>query len=56
MNAEEAIARCQPFWTFVAVMLGIICLVVLVSVIARIILDQRRGARPQGDASYKSPH
>lgn len=53
MNADEALARCQSFWTLVAVLMGVICVVVLISVIARIVQDHRRGHGVQGDARYK---
>lgn len=56
MTADEAIARCQPFWTLVAVAIGIICFAVLVGVIARIIMDQRRGAGPGVGGKYRRPY
>lgn len=43
-NAEGELARCQPFWVFVAFVLGAICLIVVVSVAARIILERRKRA------------
>ena len=42
VNAEVELARCQPFWTFVAVVLGVICVAVLAGVIGKVILDRRK--------------
>jgi hypothetical protein len=54
MNSEEN-ARCQPFWFFIAAALAIICIVVLVGVIVRILLDKREGTALPGDERYKKP-
>ena len=56
VNAEGETARCQPFWSFVATVLAVICIVVLVSVVARIFLDKRKESSAlRGDARYKRP-
>jgi hypothetical protein len=44
VNAEVELARCQPFWTFVAVVLGVILLAVLAGVIGKVFLDRRKRA------------
>ena len=48
LNAAEQLARCQPFWTFVKVVLGFICLFALGGIIVKIIRDRRKGL-----ASYR---
>ena len=48
VNASEQLARCQPFRTFVGVVLGFVCLAALGGVIVKIIRDRRKGS-----ASYK---
>ena len=53
-QAEGELARCQPFWTFVAVVLGVICVAVLAGVIAKAWLDRRKGIRVSG-AKYSKP-
>jgi hypothetical protein len=55
MNAESETARCMGFWTFVAVVLGLICVGALASVAVRMMLDRRRGSGQQGAARYKKP-
>lgn len=47
-------ARCVGFWTFVAVLLGLICVVVLATVAARVIIDRKKGAE-RGRARYRKP-
>jgi hypothetical protein len=44
VNATEQLARCQPFWRFVAVILGVVCLVALGGVIIKIMRDRRKGS------------
>jgi len=48
VNAAEQLARCQPFWTFVGMVLGFVCLLALGGVIVKIIRDRRKGS-----ASYR---
>jgi hypothetical protein len=49
INAEVELGRCQPFWTFVAVILGVVCLAVLGTVVAKNLLDRHKGARGRSD-------
>jgi len=53
LNAEGELARCQPFWTAVVAALGIICIVALVSVVVRMLLDRRKGTAAHGDGRYQ---
>ena len=55
INAEGELARCQPFWAFVALALGALCLVVVISVVARIILDRRKRAASPGVQWHSKP-
>jgi hypothetical protein len=55
VNAEGELARCQPFWTFVAIVLGVICVAALVGVVARTWRDRRKGAPPPG-GKYTRPY
>jgi hypothetical protein len=55
VNAESELARCQGFWTFVAVVLGVICVAALAGVIAKAWLDRRRGAPTPGE-KYSRPY
>ncbi|OGA23417.1 MAG: hypothetical protein A3I02_10920 [Betaproteobacteria bacterium RIFCSPLOWO2_02_FULL_67_26] len=43
VNAAEQLARCQPFWNFVGMVLGFVCLIALGGVIVKIIRDRRKG-------------
>lgn len=43
VNSEEQLARCQPFWSFVAVVLGFVCVTVVAGVIIKTIRDRRKG-------------
>lgn len=52
INAESELARCQPFWAFVSGILGVIFLAVLASVVAKTILDRRKGAQGR-DGTYR---
>jgi hypothetical protein len=54
MNAETELARCQAFWTFVAVVLGVICTAALVGVIAKAWMDRRK-AGPGSGGKYSKP-
>jgi hypothetical protein len=54
VNAEAELARCQPFWTFVAVALGVVCVAALAGIIAKAILDRRKGAPAAGKYSKPS--
>lgn len=42
VNNPEELARCQPFWSFVAVVLGILTAIAVGGVILKIIRDRRR--------------
>jgi hypothetical protein len=46
VNSEVELTRCQGFWTFVAVVLGVVCLAALAGVIAKVSLGRRKGAAP----------
>jgi len=54
VSAESELARCQPFWTFVAVVLGLICVAALAGVIAKAWMDRRKGA-PVSGGKYSRP-
>jgi hypothetical protein len=54
VNAETELARCQAFWTFVAVVLGVISAAVLGGVIAKVWLDRRK-AGPGSGGKYSNP-
>ncbi len=56
LNAETELARCQGFWALVASVLGIICVVVLVSVAGKYLLDRRRGVVERSEARYRKPY
>lgn len=56
INAEGELARCQPFWTFVAVILGIVCVAVLGTVVTKGLLDRRKGARERSDGKHTKPY
>ena len=43
VNAETELPRCQGFWSFVAVLLGIVCVAAMAAVVAKILLDRRKG-------------
>ena len=53
MDADRELARCQPFWAAVVTVLAIICVVALVSVVVRIVLDRRKRAAAQTDGRYQ---
>ena len=54
VNAEVELARCQPFWTFVAIVLGVIGVAALAGVIAKTWLDRRKATPPPG-GKYTRP-
>lgn len=43
VNNEDQLARCQPFWNFVVVVLGLVCVMVVAGVIIKTIRDRRKG-------------
>lgn len=43
INNQEQLARCQPFWNFVAVILGLFCAAAAAGVIIKIMRDRRKG-------------
>ena len=45
LNAEGEVPRCQAFWSFVSVVLGVICLAVVGVLIAKAIHARRYAAR-----------
>lgn len=55
LNADIDLARCQGFWTFVAVVLGIVCALVLIAGAAKYLADRRKGTRQHGEARYRKP-
>ena len=52
VNAAEQLARCQPFWNFVGMVLGFVCLIALGGVIVKIIRDRRKGTAGYRRAAY----
>jgi len=42
VSAEDMPARCQPFWNFVAMVLGIFCLAIVLGLVARAVKARRR--------------
>jgi len=55
LNAETELPRCHGFWTFVAVTMGVVCVLVLVSVAVRVVLDRRKGITERGESRYRKP-
>ena len=55
LNADSELARCQPFWTFLAILLGIVCLLALAGVAVRFVLDRRKGPLDFGAGKYRKP-
>lgn len=53
INADEALARCQGFWSFIGIILGIVCVAALTGVIAKFILQRRRTRRGTSDPAYR---
>jgi hypothetical protein len=43
VNAQTELPRCQGFWTFVAILLGIVCVAAGVAVFAKIRMDRQKG-------------
>lgn len=43
VNNEDQLARCQPFWSFVLAVLGLVCVMVGAGVITKMIRDRRKG-------------
>jgi hypothetical protein len=43
VNADTELPRCQGFWSFVAVVLGIVCVAAVAAVIGKVLLDRKRG-------------
>lgn len=54
INAEEALARCQGFWSFVGIVLGVVCVAALAGALATLIL-QRRRKRGETRSSERKP-
>ena len=52
INADGIPARCQPFWTFVAILLGVICIAVVAGVVAKAILDRRKAGAGRSPGRY----
>ena len=50
INNQEQLARCQPFWNFVAVVLGLFSVAAVTGVIVKMIRDRRRGS-----GGYRKP-
>lgn len=53
INAEEPLPRCQPFWSFLAILAAVICLVVVATVVVIVIRERQRTTRAQGAAKYR---
>ena len=53
VNTEEQLARCQPFWTFVVVVFGILCLVAVGAVIIKMISERRKRPALRGNSGYR---
>jgi hypothetical protein len=43
VNAESELPRCQGFWNFAGLVLGVVCVAALVAVIGKMLLDRRKG-------------
>jgi hypothetical protein len=43
VNAETELPRCQGFWSFVGLVLGVACAAAVIAVIGKILLDRRKG-------------
>jgi hypothetical protein len=50
LNNEEQLARCQPFWGLVTMILGFFCVAAAAGVIVKMIRDRRKGP-----AGYRKP-
>jgi hypothetical protein len=53
LNAETESVRCQGFWTFVAAVLGIICVLALAGGAIKYVMDRRKGGLERGKARYR---
>jgi hypothetical protein len=42
LSAETELPRCQGFWTFVAVVLGLSCVAAVAAVIGKMLADRKR--------------
>ena len=51
VNASTDLARCQPFWTQVAIVLGALCVAVVAGAVARVIIDRRKARRYEPEAA-----
>ena len=54
VNTGDALERCQPFWTFVAVALGIVCLIAAGGVGVKLIIDRGNGSTARGNTGHKT--
>ena len=48
ISNEHQLARCQPFWGFVAILLGVICAAAAAGVIWKVLRDRRARAAGGG--------
>lgn len=55
LNAAGEVARCQSFWFLITAVLAAICVVVLVIVITKMLLEKRKGAALPGHKRYQRP-
>jgi len=43
VNAQTELPRCQGFWSFVTIVLGLVCVAALAAVIGKVLLDRKKG-------------
>ena len=55
LNAQTELPRCQGFWTFVAVVLGVVCVAAAGAVVAWVVVQWRRGGALLRGGKYQRP-
>jgi len=43
VNAQTELPRCQGFWSFVAMVLGIVCVAAVAAAIGKMLRDRKKG-------------
>jgi hypothetical protein len=43
LNSDIELQRCQGFWNFVAVVLGVVCVAAVGAAIRKVLLDRKKG-------------